>query len=132
MADDATSGTTEIVLDLPGFAVLAAAEYGGELEVLVETTAAAAGCPQCGRRASAHGRRNPNALHADVRVVIDQVPVWSSRAASGAFLRTDSIPPRAPLLELYPSLAAMISPLPALSRNRYSSRPPGITRTCQP
>jgi hypothetical protein len=54
---DATSGTAEIVLDLPGFAVLAAAEYGGELEVLVETTATVADCPECGRRASGHGRR---------------------------------------------------------------------------
>ncbi len=49
MVDDATSGTAEIVLDLPGFAVLAAAEYGGELEVLVETTATVADCPWCGR-----------------------------------------------------------------------------------
>jgi hypothetical protein len=37
--------------------VLAAAEYGGELEVLVETTATAVDCPRCGRRAHAHGRR---------------------------------------------------------------------------
>jgi hypothetical protein len=57
LANEATSGTTEIVLDLPGFAVLAAAEYGGELEVLVEITATAVDCPRCGRRAHAHGRR---------------------------------------------------------------------------
>jgi hypothetical protein len=30
---DATSCAAEIVLDLPGFVVLAAGEYGGELEV---------------------------------------------------------------------------------------------------
>ena len=53
----ATSGTAEIVLDVPGFRVLAAGECGGELEVLVETTATAVHCGRCGRRAAAHGRR---------------------------------------------------------------------------
>jgi hypothetical protein len=57
LADEAASGSTEIVLDLPGFAVLAAAEYGGELEVLVETTATAVDCRRCGRRAHVRGRR---------------------------------------------------------------------------
>lgn len=37
MGVDATSRTIQIVLDLPGFSVLAAGEYGGELELLVET-----------------------------------------------------------------------------------------------
>lgn len=44
LADEATSGTTEISLDLPGFAVLAAAEYGGELVVLVEPGELAVAC----------------------------------------------------------------------------------------
>lgn len=57
MVDDATSRTIEAVLDLPGFRVLAAGEYGGELEVLVETTATAVHCGRCGRRAAAHARR---------------------------------------------------------------------------
>lgn len=57
MSGEATSGTAEIVLDLPGFVVIAAAEYGGELEVLVETTAVRVDCGSCGRRASSHGRR---------------------------------------------------------------------------
>jgi len=54
---DLTSGVPEIVLDLPGLRILAAAEYGGELEVLVETVATSVVCPQCGRRASSHARR---------------------------------------------------------------------------
>jgi transposase len=57
VVDDATSRTIQNVLDLPGFTVLAAAEYGGELELLVETTATAVHCVGCGRRAFAHGRR---------------------------------------------------------------------------
>ena len=57
MVDDATSRTIEAVLDLPGFRVLAAGEYGGELEVLVETTATAVHCGRCGRCAAAHARR---------------------------------------------------------------------------
>lgn len=32
-------------LGLPGFVVLAAGEYGGELELFIETTAAVTGCP---------------------------------------------------------------------------------------
>ncbi|PZM88926.1 MAG: hypothetical protein DIU79_16145 [Actinobacteria bacterium] len=57
MVDDATSRTIEAVLDLPGFRVLTAGEYGGELEVLVETTATVVHCGRCGRRAAAHARR---------------------------------------------------------------------------
>jgi hypothetical protein len=57
VADDATSRTVQNVLDLPGFTVLAAAEYGAELELLVETTAIAVHCVRCERRAFAHGRR---------------------------------------------------------------------------
>ena len=57
MVDDATSRMTETILDLPGLTVLAAGEYGGELEVLVETTATVVRCGQCGREAAAHARR---------------------------------------------------------------------------
>jgi transposase len=42
---------------LPGFCVLAAGEVGGELELLVETTADAALCPRCGRAAEVQDRR---------------------------------------------------------------------------
>ena len=38
--------TATVSLGLPGFVVLAAAEYGGELEVLVETMESVAGCPR--------------------------------------------------------------------------------------
>lgn len=57
MGVDATSQTTQIVLDMPGFVVLAAGEYGGELELLVETTTTRTSCGQCGGRAQAHDRR---------------------------------------------------------------------------
>jgi hypothetical protein len=40
-----TDGTATAVLGLPGFVVLAAGEYGGELELLVETTESVTGCP---------------------------------------------------------------------------------------
>lgn len=54
---DLTSGVPETVLDLPGFRVLAAGEYAGELEVLIETIRVDVFCARCGRQASAHGRR---------------------------------------------------------------------------
>jgi transposase len=46
------------MLGLAGFVVLAAAEYGGELELLVESAETVAGCPGCGVLATAHGRRD--------------------------------------------------------------------------
>jgi hypothetical protein len=54
---DATSCAAEIVLDLPGFVVLGAGEYGGELEVLIESTASVVHCGRCGVQAKPHGRR---------------------------------------------------------------------------
>jgi transposase len=44
-------------LGLPGFVVLAAAEYGGELELLTETTESETGCPRCGVLATLHDRK---------------------------------------------------------------------------
>lgn len=44
-------------LGLPGFVVLAAAEYGGELELLVETRESVTGCPGCGVVATLHDRK---------------------------------------------------------------------------
>ena len=57
MGADATSCCTETIVDLPGFVVLAAGEYGGELELLVETTATEVDCSQCGTGAVVHDRR---------------------------------------------------------------------------
>jgi transposase len=54
---DATSCYAETIVDLPGFVVLAAGEYGGELELLVETVDTVVHCVQCGGRARAHDRR---------------------------------------------------------------------------
>jgi transposase len=54
---DATSCCPETIVGLPGFTILAAGEYGGELELLVETTAGSVHCAQCGKRAKAHDRR---------------------------------------------------------------------------
>ncbi len=44
-------------LGLPGFVVISTAEYGCELEQLIETVAVEAFCRSCGVRAAAHGRR---------------------------------------------------------------------------
>ncbi len=56
MDDDATS-LPATMLGLAGFEVLAAGEYGGELELLVQTVETVAGCPVCGVVARPHGRR---------------------------------------------------------------------------
>jgi transposase len=45
------------MLGLPGFVVLGVDEIDGELEVVVETTAARVGCPRCGVIAALHDRR---------------------------------------------------------------------------
>jgi len=45
---DATSCCAETIADLPGFVVLAAGEYGGELELLVETVPSSVHCGRCG------------------------------------------------------------------------------------
>lgn len=56
MNEDAT-GLPARMLGLAGLVVLGAGEYGGELELLVETTEVVVGCPVCGVVATAHGRR---------------------------------------------------------------------------
>ena len=48
---------TAALLGLAGFEVLAAADAGGELELLVQTTADLVGCPECGAVARAKDRR---------------------------------------------------------------------------
>jgi hypothetical protein len=48
-----------VMFGLVEFRVLAAGVIGGELELLVETTAAAATCPSCAGPASPHAGREP-------------------------------------------------------------------------
>jgi transposase len=55
--DEATASVTAALLGLAGFDVLAAADAGGEVEVLVETRPAPVGCPRCGVVATAKDRR---------------------------------------------------------------------------
>jgi transposase len=54
---DATASVTAALFGLDGFRILAAADAGGELELLVETTAELVGCPGCGAVARAKDRR---------------------------------------------------------------------------
>jgi transposase len=54
---DATASLNAALLGLDGFVVVTAAEVGGELELLVETTADLVGCPGCGAVARAKDRR---------------------------------------------------------------------------
>ena len=46
-----------MALGLPGFVVLAAGQYGGERELLVETTESVSGGPRCGVVATLSERR---------------------------------------------------------------------------
>ena len=51
MSGDATASVTAALFGLDGFSVLGVADAGGELELLVETTADLVGCPECGAMA---------------------------------------------------------------------------------
>ena len=55
--DDDTTSVTAALFGLAGFEILAAADAGGELELLVQTTADLVGCPACGAVARAKDRR---------------------------------------------------------------------------
>ena len=58
MSSQVSSGSPEVaLLGLPGFAVVAVAELGGELDLVVETTEGRTGCPRCGVVATAKDRR---------------------------------------------------------------------------
>jgi len=57
VSGDATASVTAALFGLDGFRLLVAAEAGGELELLVETTADLVGCPECGAVARAKDRR---------------------------------------------------------------------------
>ena len=54
---DATASLSAALLGLDGFVVRTCAEVGGELELLIETTADLVGCPGCGAVARAKDRR---------------------------------------------------------------------------
>jgi transposase len=67
-----------VMFGLAGFRVLAAGQVGGELELLVETTANRAWCPRCGRSASPHARREHllrDLAHGDMPVFV----LWCKR-----------------------------------------------------
>ena len=55
--DDDTTSMCAALFGLAGFEVLAIADAGGELELLVQTTADLVGCPTCGAVARAKDRR---------------------------------------------------------------------------
>ena len=54
---DSTTTVTAALLGLDGFEILASADIGGELELLIQTTADLVGCPVCGAVARAKDRR---------------------------------------------------------------------------
>jgi hypothetical protein len=56
-AAGASVDAATLALGLPGFVVLAAGGYGGELELLIETTESVTGCPRCGVLATLHDRK---------------------------------------------------------------------------
>lgn len=67
-----------VMFGLSGFRVLAAGRVGGELELLVETTASTASCPACGRAAAPHARREHllrDLAHGDLPVFV----LWCKR-----------------------------------------------------
>ncbi|MGH3671315.1 MAG: transposase family protein [Pseudonocardiaceae bacterium] len=57
MGGDAIAWVRAALFGLDRFIVLGAADAGGELELLVETTADLVGCPECGAVARAKDRR---------------------------------------------------------------------------
>ncbi len=57
MSGEVTASVMAALFGLDGFTVLMAANAGGELELLVETTAELVGCPECGAVARAKDRR---------------------------------------------------------------------------
>jgi transposase len=67
-----------VMVGLSGFRVLAVGRVGGELELLVETTATKAPCPRCGRAAAPHARREHrlrDLAHGDLPVFV----LWCKR-----------------------------------------------------
>ena len=71
MEGDGSDRTGAVLLGLPGFVVVSAAELAGEVELLVETTAVEMGCAGCGVIAEGNGRRP---------VTVRDLPVAGRRA----------------------------------------------------
>jgi transposase len=87
-------------LGLGGFALLASAVVGGELELLVETTETVTGCPSCGLVATAHGRRE----HLVREAPLAGVPVaimWAKRV----WRCGDPVCPKRTWSEQHPAIA---------------------------
>lgn len=78
MEDDTTS-LCAALFGLAGFEVLAAADAGGELELLVQTTADLVGCPSCGAVARAKDRRPTW-----VRISRSEAGRWCCAGGSGS------------------------------------------------
>jgi transposase len=57
VSGEATASVRAALFGRDGFRVLSAVDVGGELELLVETTADLVGCPECGALARAKDRR---------------------------------------------------------------------------
>ena len=85
MEDDTTS-LCAALFGLAGFEVLAAADAGGEVELLVQTTADLVGCPACGAVAgegpppklgagSATGRSSGGAVLVEAGLVVSALAV---------------------------------------------------------
>lgn len=55
MDADATGSLAGVLFGLDGFVLLAAADAGGELEIMVETAADLVPCPECGAMARTKG-----------------------------------------------------------------------------
>jgi Zn finger protein HypA/HybF involved in hydrogenase expression len=81
---DTTSGCAETIVDLPGFVVLAAGEYGGELKLLVETEPVVVHCAQCGARRPTSGANTCCEVSRSRRatVVVWWKRIWRSRGES--------------------------------------------------
>jgi transposase len=76
VSGDATASVTAALFGLDGFRLLVVAEAGGELELLVETTADLVGCPECGAVARAKDRRAGPADRGRPVVICRHKRIW--------------------------------------------------------
>jgi transposase len=86
---EATAPLT-VLFGLDGFEVVAAADAGGELEIMIETTAELVGCPECGAVATAKDRRP--AWVADLPIAGRPVVLcWVKRICSASASRSRTV-----------------------------------------